>query len=193
LHGKLVYFVDDLNMSAVSACGVQPPVELLRQWADHGWWADRDDLTQTKVIVDVRMVAAMNHKVLAKRSLEMTARAVLWSRAHARKSVHTISLYVILSWRVFFFFVSGQAGSFFVSSRLLRHFTVVGVQVPSHAHLLTVYGTILDRHLVPFQGDVRRASSALVKNAPFAASLGVLFFSMRGDLSHPRSGCGCVP
>jgi hypothetical protein len=65
LHGKLVYFVDDLNMSAVSACGVQPPVELLRQWADHGWWADRDDLTQTKVIVDVRLVAAMNHKVLA--------------------------------------------------------------------------------------------------------------------------------
>lgn len=63
LYGKLVYFIDDLNMSEESEYKVQPPVELLRQWADYGWWADREDLTQKKVIVDVRLVAAMNHKV----------------------------------------------------------------------------------------------------------------------------------
>jgi len=63
LYGKLVYFIDDLNMSEESQYKVQPPLELLRQWADYKWWTDREGLTQKKVIVDVRLVAAMNHKV----------------------------------------------------------------------------------------------------------------------------------
>lgn len=49
---------DDLNMPAKEVYGAQPPIELLRQWIDHGYWFDKKDTTKLD-IVDVLLVTAM--------------------------------------------------------------------------------------------------------------------------------------
>ncbi|KAG2482389.1 hypothetical protein HYH03_018685 [Edaphochlamys debaryana] len=54
---KAVVFVDDLNMPQLETYGAQPPIELLRQFMDHGGWYDRQN--GFRRLDDVLFVAAM--------------------------------------------------------------------------------------------------------------------------------------
>eukprot|EP01038_Epipyxis_sp_PR26KG_P005405 gene5405-7492_t len=60
--GKLIYFVDDLNLPFVETYGTQTPIALMRQHIDHGSWYDRSDLSLKKQIFDTQYVTCMNHK-----------------------------------------------------------------------------------------------------------------------------------
>eukprot|EP00741_Cyanophora_paradoxa_P007767 tig00001206_g7515.t1 len=55
---RIVIFVDDLNMPQREKYFAQPPIELLRQWMDHGGWYDRKTTEFTR-IEDIQFVAAM--------------------------------------------------------------------------------------------------------------------------------------
>ncbi|KXZ54227.1 hypothetical protein GPECTOR_5g319 [Gonium pectorale] len=56
---RYVVFVDDLNMPQREKYFAQPPIELLRQWMDHGGWYERKPPCPFRTIVDTQFVAAM--------------------------------------------------------------------------------------------------------------------------------------
>ncbi|XP_048524356.1 dynein axonemal heavy chain 2 [Dendroctonus ponderosae] len=54
----MVAFLDDLNMPAKETYGSQPPLELLRQWMDYGFWYDREKQAR-KYVENMHVLGSM--------------------------------------------------------------------------------------------------------------------------------------
>ncbi|CAB0007833.1 unnamed protein product [Nesidiocoris tenuis] len=55
---KMITFMDDFNMPEKEIYGAQPPLELIRQWIDHGFWYNRQN-QQIIAVRDMHLLAAM--------------------------------------------------------------------------------------------------------------------------------------
>ncbi|TPP51272.1 Dynein heavy chain and region D6 of dynein motor family protein [Leishmania donovani] len=57
---RMVCLIEDLNMPSKEIFGAQPPLELLRQWMDNGYWYDRT--TRSKRLVnDMQLLCCMTY------------------------------------------------------------------------------------------------------------------------------------
>ncbi|KAJ8395762.1 hypothetical protein AAFF_G00029990 [Aldrovandia affinis] len=59
LGSYFIFFIDDLNMPMLETYGAQPPIELLRQFLDHGGWYDRKQIGTFRHLVDINFACAM--------------------------------------------------------------------------------------------------------------------------------------
>ncbi|KAI6649612.1 Dynein heavy chain 1, axonemal [Oopsacas minuta] len=59
LGKKSIIFIDDLNLPEKERYGAQPPIELIRQWMDHGGWYDMKAVGVFKNILDINFICAM--------------------------------------------------------------------------------------------------------------------------------------
>ena len=60
--GKMIFFVDDLNLPCVETYGTQTPMALMRQHMDYSSWYDRSEIGLKRTLVDCQYIASMNHK-----------------------------------------------------------------------------------------------------------------------------------
>jgi dynein heavy chain len=58
LGKKAIIFIDDLSMPTKELYGAQPPIELVRQWMDHGGWYDLTE-NSFQEFVDIQFIGAM--------------------------------------------------------------------------------------------------------------------------------------
>ncbi|CCW65070.1 unnamed protein product [Phytomonas sp. EM1] len=57
---RMICLIEDLNMPAKEKFGAQPPLELLRQWLDNGFWYDAQTRAQRKVN-DMQLLCCMTY------------------------------------------------------------------------------------------------------------------------------------
>ncbi|KAG8349154.1 putative Dynein heavy chain N terminal region 2 domain1 [Trypanosoma vivax] len=57
---RMICLVEDLNMPAKEKFGAQPPLELLRQWLDNGYWYDRNTRAR-RTVNDLQLLCCMTY------------------------------------------------------------------------------------------------------------------------------------
>jgi len=109
---RLVVFLDDLNMPEKEVYGAQPPLELIRQWIDYGFWYDQHNQS-LKHVKNMRLIAAMGPP---------------------------------------------GGGRNAISNRLTSCFSVINMTFPEEPQISTIYNSMLNQHLKPFDDHIRGLS-----------------------------------
>jgi dynein heavy chain len=96
---KMVVFIDDVNMPIKEEYGAQPPIELLRMWADHGFWYDLQD-REKKHLLNMQLLCTMGppstgRNMVSRRFLRHFY--ILFTETFDEKSLNTI-FSSILDW-----------------------------------------------------------------------------------------------
>lgn len=124
---QCILFVDDLSMPQKETYGAQPPLELIRQWIDHGHWYDLKDSSKQELVDVVSTIF------------------VIYTSENKEGTKNSVSACFL-----FQLFVSAMlppgGGSNVITSRLTRHTHIITVDSFEDATLTKIFTSIMDWH-----------------------------------------------
>ena len=163
---KLVIFIDDVNMPVKEIYGAQPPIELLRMWADHGYWYDLLD-REKKILESMQLLCAMGppstgRNMVSRRFLRHFF--ILFTEPFDEKSLKTI-FSSILDW--YFLSMKGKLPS-----------SIIGLKDQVIEGTINVYTKVSNRllptpkksHYIYNLRDVSRVIQGITKATPHSFS-----------------------
>lgn len=143
---KCVIFVDDMNMPALEQFGAQPPVELLRQYIDHGNWYEPSTIrvsfwNKHEILYNREVVVDWLHPS----TVHLTDRLhILCSVRYDLKDTSKITLVDLQ-------FISAMGppggGRNAVTPRFLRHFNIFCINAFSDDTMVRIFSNVVDFYL----------------------------------------------
>ncbi|KAJ4429793.1 hypothetical protein ANN_21997 [Periplaneta americana] len=130
----MITFMDDLNMPAKEIYGAQPPLELIRQWIDYGFWYDRQKQTLTYVKILYNISTSVTQIYLFSFPQDMLLLAAMGPPGGGRNQI---------------------------SDRLLTKFIVINMTFPSEAQITRIFGTLLIQHVADFDEEVKMIAKTI--------------------------------
>ena len=130
-----IIFIDDLNMPALEKYGAQPPIEILRQYMDHGGWYDRSDNT-FRTLVDIQFITAMGPPG--------GGRNPVTPRYPKKAHIYLLNFFVFILNNRIPSEASPEFSFLSVALRYLRHFNALAISEFDTSSMSRIFDTIMD-------------------------------------------------
>lgn len=133
---KCIIFVDDMNMPALEQFGAQPPLELLRQFIDHGNWYEPSAIT--------RQCHIQTSEIKALLIKQKDRPHLLCSGRYDLKDTSKITL---VDLQLIAAMGPPGGGRNAVTSRFLRHFNIFSINPFSDDTMVHIFSNIVSFYL----------------------------------------------
>lgn len=145
---KCVIFVDDMNMPALEQFGAQPPVELLRQYMDHGNWYEPSTIRFQFLIKKKNGNKARGQNLLHKRCVSMfSTQTNLITYCSGRYDLKDTSRITLVDVQLISAMGPPGGGRNAVTSRFLRHFNIFSINAFSDDTMVRIFSSVMAFYL----------------------------------------------